>query len=75
MGVAAAGVWVCGVDNSGVPAGEEVVCMFLCGADPVGGVRPAPGSGVWVEMEPGETLGWGVSVGSGVFGFLIGKQH
>ena len=71
MGGAATGVWVCGVDTSGVPAGEEVVFMFLCGADPVGGVRPATGSGVWIEAEPGETLNWGVSLGSRVFGLII----
>ena len=71
MGGAATGVWVCGVDTSGVPAGEEVVFMFLCGADPVGGVRPATRPGVRVEKEPGETLVWGVSVGSGVIWLII----
>ncbi len=73
MGGAAAGVWECGVDTSRVPAGEEVVFMFLCGADPVGGVRPATGSGVWVEKEPREALVWGVSVGSWVFGLIFGS--
>ncbi len=72
-GVAAAGVRVCGVDTSRVPAGEEVVFMFLKGVDPVGGVRPATGSGVIVESELGDTLVWGVSVGSGVFGLIIGS--